>query len=97
MISNRRSILTADLDSRFVFPLPVIVENVVAITADMKNHVYYWSDMKLRKIFRNNREKAEIVSILLTVSNNVFENWFLTDSIIIGHWKRIRPCGRPGL
>ncbi|GAB6028318.1 hypothetical protein CHUAL_002491 [Chamberlinius hualienensis] len=61
VISNRRSILTTDLETKFVFPLPVAVENVVAITSDMKNNTFYWSDMRLRKIFKNKRDDVEVV------------------------------------
>ncbi len=55
LISNRRSILTADLNERSIERLPVNVENVVATTSDMINNVIYWSDMESKMIMKMKR------------------------------------------
>ncbi|XP_040583657.2 LOW QUALITY PROTEIN: low-density lipoprotein receptor-related protein 2 [Lepeophtheirus salmonis] len=52
VISNRRSILTADISQRSVERIPVSVKNVVATTSDMHNKVIYWSDMETKQIMR---------------------------------------------
>uniref|UniRef100_T1IUN7 EGF-like domain-containing protein n=1 Tax=Strigamia maritima TaxID=126957 RepID=T1IUN7_STRMM len=62
VISNRRSILTTDLNTKSIERIPVLVENVVATASDMHNGVIYWSDMKLKKILRIKRgEEAETI------------------------------------
>nr|XP_045622888.1 low-density lipoprotein receptor-related protein 2-like isoform X5 [Procambarus clarkii] len=50
VISNRRSILIADLHQRSLERVPVLVENVVATASDMKNGTLFWSDMKVKQI-----------------------------------------------
>lgn len=52
IISNRRSLLTADLEQKSIERIPVSVDNVVATTSDMHNGVIYWSDMDIKKIMR---------------------------------------------
>ncbi|KAG0730038.1 Low-density lipoprotein receptor-related protein [Chionoecetes opilio] len=52
IISNRRSVLIADLQQRSFEPVPVLVENVVATASDMKNGTLFWSDMKAKQIVK---------------------------------------------
>ncbi|CAL4174127.1 unnamed protein product, partial [Meganyctiphanes norvegica] len=52
VISNRRSILTADLNQRSLERVPVLVENVVATASDMNNGTIFWSDMKVKNIMK---------------------------------------------
>ncbi|KAK4320926.1 hypothetical protein Pmani_008243 [Petrolisthes manimaculis] len=52
VISNRRSILTADLNQRSLERVPVLVENVVATASDMKSGTLFWSDMKVKQIVK---------------------------------------------
>jgi low density lipoprotein-related protein 2 len=49
IISNRRSILTADLSQRSLERIPITVQNVVATTSDMTTDTIYWSDMETKK------------------------------------------------
>ena len=57
VISNRRSILLADLHQRSLERVQVAFENVVATASDMVNGTLFWSDMKLKTIFK--LEKGE--------------------------------------
>ncbi|KAK4306218.1 hypothetical protein Pmani_021945 [Petrolisthes manimaculis] len=50
IISNHCSILTADLNQKSLERVPVLVENVVATTSDMKSGTLFWSDMKVKQI-----------------------------------------------
>ncbi|XP_075227731.1 low-density lipoprotein receptor-like [Lycorma delicatula] len=52
IISNRHSIVVADLQEHSLERVPVIVENVVATTSNMHTGTIFWSDMKLKKILR---------------------------------------------
>ncbi|GIY65583.1 low-density lipoprotein receptor-related protein 2 [Caerostris extrusa] len=52
VISNRRSILVANLNTTTLERVPVRVENVVATASEMSTGTIYWSDMVLKKIFR---------------------------------------------
>ncbi|KAK8402469.1 hypothetical protein O3P69_000706 [Scylla paramamosain] len=52
IISNRRSILIADLQQHSLERVPVLVENVVATASDMKNGTLFWSDMKAKQIVK---------------------------------------------
>jgi low density lipoprotein-related protein 2 len=52
VISNRRSILVSDLNEHSIERVPVIVENVVATASDMRSGTLFWSDMKLKKIMK---------------------------------------------
>lgn len=52
VISNRRSILIADIHQRSLERVPVLVENVVATASDMKNGTLFWSDMKVKQIVK---------------------------------------------
>ncbi|XP_015909717.1 low-density lipoprotein receptor-related protein 2 isoform X1 [Parasteatoda tepidariorum] len=52
VISNRRSILVANLNTTTLERVPVRVENVVATASEMSTGTIYWSDMVLKKVFR---------------------------------------------
>ena len=52
VISNRRSLLTADLEQKSIERIPVSVDNVVATTSDMQNGIIYYSDMDTKKIMK---------------------------------------------
>lgn len=52
IISNRHSILVADLKEQGLERVPIIVENVVATASNMHTGTIFWSDMKLKKISR---------------------------------------------
>lgn len=66
IISNRRSILIADLQQRSLERVPVLVENVVATASDMKNGTLFWSDMKAKQIVKldkgSNGNQPQVVS-----------------------------------
>lgn len=63
VISNRRSILIADLQQRNLERVPVLVENVVATASDMKNGTLFWSDMKVKQIVKLEKGgQPEVVS-----------------------------------
>lgn len=64
VISNRRSILLSDLNEHSIERLPVLVENVVATASDMSRGIIFWSDMKLKKIFRVNRNGSELKEVI---------------------------------
>jgi low density lipoprotein-related protein 2 len=59
VISNRRSILLSDLQEHSIERLPVVVENVVATASDMRRGIVFWSDMKLKRIFRVFRQPQQ--------------------------------------
>ncbi|XP_022241765.1 low-density lipoprotein receptor-related protein 2-like [Limulus polyphemus] len=62
VISNRRSILVANLNTTNFERVPVNVENVVSTASDMTSGTMYWSDMTLKKIYRMKKgEEPEIV------------------------------------
>lgn len=78
MISNRRSILLSDLNEHSIERLPVLVENVVATASDMKNGIIFWSDMKLKKIFRafkNGSDVREVVGSGLDLVEGLSFDW----------------------
>ncbi|XP_059057986.1 low-density lipoprotein receptor-related protein 2 [Achroia grisella] len=58
IISNRHSILVADLDEQGLERVPIDVENVVATASDMHTGTIFWSDMKLKRISRLDRGGA---------------------------------------
>ncbi|KAI5717758.1 hypothetical protein M8J77_010754 [Diaphorina citri] len=57
IISNRHSILVADLEEKGLERVPIIVENVVATASNMHTGTIFWSDMKLKKISRLDKGK----------------------------------------
>lgn len=64
IISNRHSILVADLNDQRLERVPIIVENVVATTSNMHTGTIFWSAMKLKKISRldRNSQSIEVIS-----------------------------------
>ncbi|KAK2724586.1 hypothetical protein QYM36_001171, partial [Artemia franciscana] len=60
LISNRRSLLTSDLQDKSLERIPVDVENVVALAADMNRGIIYWSDMKTKKIMSLEKANATV-------------------------------------
>ena len=50
VISNRRTLLTSDLQEHSLERIPVDVENVVATASNMHDDIIYWSDMSTKKI-----------------------------------------------
>ena len=59
VISNRRSILVANITNVSLERIPVRVENVVATASDMKTGIIYWYDMHAKKIFRMKKGTSE--------------------------------------
>ena len=62
VISNRRTLLTSDLQRHSLERIPVNVENVVATASNMLDDIIYWSDMSTKKIMflrRNEDEGAQ--------------------------------------
>lgn len=59
IISNRRSILIANLNTTNLERIPVKVDNVVATASDMHSMTIFWSDMQAKKIFKLSKGSAE--------------------------------------
>ena len=55
IISNRRSLLIADLEQKSIERVPITVDNVVATCSDMNNSIIFWSDMDTKKIMKLKR------------------------------------------
>lgn len=67
VISNRHSILVADLRDQGLERVPIIVENVVATASNMHTSTIFWSDMKLKKISRLDRaSNIDVVDVIST-------------------------------
>lgn len=77
IISNRRSLLTADLAQRSLERIPVTVKNVVATTSDMKSNTIYWSDMETKQIMRLTKgQDAEVfISSGLSLVEGLAFDW----------------------
>lgn len=77
IISNRHSILVADLKEQGLERVPIIVENVVATTSNMHTGTIFWSDMKLKKISRLDRgtEPKEIITTGLDLVEGLAYDW----------------------
>ncbi|XP_045450693.1 low-density lipoprotein receptor-related protein 2 [Melitaea cinxia] len=77
IVSNRHSILVADLDEQGLERVPIDVENVVATASDMHTGTIFWSDMKLKKISRLDRggEPQVIVSTGLDLVEGLAYDW----------------------
>lgn len=77
IISNRHSILVADLKEQGLERVPIIVENVVATASNMHTGTIFWSDMKLKKISRLDRgmEPKEIISTGLDLVEGLAYDW----------------------
>lgn len=59
IISNRRSILIANLNTTNLERIPVKVDNVVATASDMHSMTIFWSDMQAKKIFKLTKGSSE--------------------------------------
>ncbi|KAL4708620.1 hypothetical protein ACJJTC_001059, partial [Scirpophaga incertulas] len=77
IISNRHSILVADLNEQGLERVPINVENVVATASDMHTGTIFWSDMKLKQISRLDRggEPRAIVSTGLELVEGLAYDW----------------------
>ncbi|XP_046659437.1 low-density lipoprotein receptor-related protein 2 [Homalodisca vitripennis] len=77
IISNRHSILIADLKDQGLERVPIIVENVVATTSNMHTGTIFWSDMKLKKISRLDRgsEPQVVISTGLDLVEGLAYDW----------------------
>ena len=59
VISNRRSILVANITNVSLERIPVRVENVVATASEMRTGIIYWYDMHAKKIYRMRKGTSE--------------------------------------
>lgn len=77
IISNRHSILVADLNEQGLERVPISVENVVATDSNMHTGTIFWSDMKLKTISRLDRgsEPKELVSTGLDLVEGLAYDW----------------------
>ncbi|XP_060535234.1 low-density lipoprotein receptor-related protein 2 [Cylas formicarius] len=77
IISNRHSILVADLRDQGLERVPIIVENVVATASNMHTGTIFWSDMKLKKISKLDRNGApvDIISTGLDLVEGLAYDW----------------------
>ncbi|UYV70469.1 hypothetical protein LAZ67_7003146 [Cordylochernes scorpioides] len=78
VISNRRSILVANLNTTSLERVPVRVENVVATASDMATGTLYWSDMMLKKILKLRKGATEpdvVVSSGLDLVEGLGVDW----------------------
>ncbi|RVE42510.1 hypothetical protein evm_012839, partial [Chilo suppressalis] len=77
IISNRHSILVADLKEQGLERIPINVENVVATASNMHTGTLFWSDMKLKKISRLDRgsEPQVIISTGLDLVEGLAYDW----------------------
>lgn len=77
VISNRHSILVADLDEQGLERVPINVENVVATASNMRTGTIFWSDMKLKKISRldSGGEPKAIVTTGLDLVEGLAYDW----------------------
>ncbi|XP_017778488.1 PREDICTED: low-density lipoprotein receptor-related protein 2 isoform X2 [Nicrophorus vespilloides] len=77
IISNRHSILVADLNEQGLERVPIIVENVVATASNMHTGTIFWSDMKLKKISRLDRgsEPVEVINTGLDLVEGLAYDW----------------------
>ncbi|CAH1397949.1 unnamed protein product [Nezara viridula] len=77
IISNRHSILVADLKDQGLERVPIIVENVVATASNMHNGTIFWSDMKLKKISRLDKgsEPQDVIFSGLDLVEGLAYDW----------------------
>lgn len=77
VISNRHSILVADLKEQSLERVPIVVENVVATASNMHTGTIFWSDMKLKKIARLDRqsEPKDVISNGLDLVEGLAYDW----------------------
>lgn len=77
IISNRHSILVADLNEQALERVPLIVENVVATASNMHTGTIFWSDMKLKKISRLDRgfDPIDVINTGLDLVEGLAYDW----------------------
>ncbi|CAK1544808.1 unnamed protein product [Leptosia nina] len=77
IISNRHSILVADLNEQGLERVPINVENVVATASNMHTGTIFWSDMKLKTISRLDRgsEPQILISTGLDLVEGLAYDW----------------------
>ncbi|CAH1155627.1 unnamed protein product [Phaedon cochleariae] len=77
IISNRHSILVADLKDQGLERVPIIVENVVATASNMHTGTIFWSDMKLKKISKLDKgmEPVNVISTGLDLVEGLAYDW----------------------
>ncbi|XP_066588132.1 low-density lipoprotein receptor-related protein 2 isoform X2 [Prorops nasuta] len=77
IISNRHTILVADLQDQALERVPITVENVVATSSNMHTGTIFWSDMKLKKISRLDRgsDPQDVISTGLDLVEGLAYDW----------------------
>ncbi|XP_048506028.1 low-density lipoprotein receptor-related protein 2 isoform X2 [Athalia rosae] len=77
IISNRHTILVADLKDWALERVPINVENVVATASNMHTGTIFWSDMKLKKISRLDRgnDPQDVISTGLDLVEGLAYDW----------------------
>lgn len=77
IISNRHTILVADLQDQALERVPINVENVVATASNMHTGTIFWSDMKLKRISRLDRgsDPQDIISTGLDLVEGLAYDW----------------------
>ncbi|XP_043497943.1 low-density lipoprotein receptor-related protein 2 isoform X2 [Polistes fuscatus] len=77
IISNRHTILVADLQEQALERVPINVENVVATSSNMHTGTIFWSDMKLKKISRLERgsDPQDVISTGLDLVEGLAYDW----------------------
>ncbi|XP_015126789.1 low-density lipoprotein receptor-related protein 2 [Diachasma alloeum] len=77
IISNRHTILVADLQEQALERVPINVENVVATASNMHSGTIFWSDMKLKKISRLEKggDPQDVVSTGLDLVEGLAYDW----------------------
>jgi len=77
IISNRYTILVADLQDQALERVPINVENVVATASNMHTGTIFWSDMKLKRISRLDRgsDPRDIISTGLDLVEGLAYDW----------------------
>lgn len=68
--------MVADLNDQGLERVPLIVENVVATASNMHTGTIFWSDMKLKKISRLDRNNpTDIISTGLDLVEGLAYDW----------------------
>ncbi|KAL7294867.1 hypothetical protein TKK_0011791 [Trichogramma kaykai] len=77
IISNRHTILVADLQDQALERVPTNVENVVATASNMHTGTIFWSDMKLKKISRLDKGSypQDVISSGLDLVEGLAYDW----------------------
>lgn len=100
IISNRHSILVADLKEQGLERVPIIVENVVATASNMHTGTIFWSDMKLKKISRLDKssEPRDVCGLILINKHRIPHMILMAlRSFVLDYNVRIGFSGRFGL